>query len=155
MIRLLAVLIVVTLSVGCSSEPTAQPKDWYRPLGPWSYDSRDVSLGRQMFWEVPASKLGWAEHTLESSLLVQISCDDAWAYLDRQIDCPRDQLVFLVRGVYENGATGRFGVTLLRDGRLLVFHGALGPPSPMKRTALVVLLARMPVDVVHSISRAL
>ncbi len=148
--RLLAALCLLP-AIALADKPDA----WYNPAPEGLLRATPhAELPAARFFEVAASRLDAAESDLASQpLLAQVAATlDYWG--QRNFACPAASHPYLVRALYQNGGTGAFSVARYGNA-LLVAHGALGAPSVMRRTALVVCLDFEPAHVYHGLSGAL
>jgi hypothetical protein len=133
----------------------APPKVWLEPVPSSVSNGHDwTEIAANLFFEVPASKLGTAEAWLvDTSFLVQAQND--LAYFGRpDFTCPAATKPYLVRAAYINGGTGSFSLQW-GGSVLIVSHTSLGTGGTPSRSALVACLSQAPSIVFSSLSGAL
>ena len=98
--------------------------------------------------EVVSTRMPEAEQLLSDVSCVELSNQRASELVGRIVTQDSGRALFLVRALYLNRTTGKFGVSV-SDHELFVGHNSMGHTAvPMKRQALVVRLTEKP-DVVY------
>jgi hypothetical protein len=131
----IAILAVVA---SFSAEAVEGGREWLVPSpSPQSFEAA-IDIPPTDIYEVVASKeyaavLG----DLKERAFVKISETQAQYYTGHYFQRKAGQTTYLVRAVNSNGGTGNY--TVKRSGSmLLVYHGSLGSPRSIERSALVV-----------------
>ena len=150
-IELLGATALIFLLCGCDAAWTTKDS-WYRE------PSRELSsqlspVDPAQFAPVLSANEKAAEQLLADRPFCAITVEQEKALLGRELPLPKGHQVFLLRGVCLNERTGGgFGVSA-KDGYVLVYHWCMGHwPVPMKRRAVVVILAEPPREVFVSCS---
>lgn len=142
--RLFAIILLA-----CIGSTYAAPRNsWLRQM---PNDLRPsgtlLPLADDQFAEIPASKLQSAKERLEEAAISELKEDfEVTAFAPRGFSCKYGERAFLVRALYEYGHRGHWELFLIGP-NLLVRNAALGPPSEANKSALVLCLKAMPVDV--------
>jgi hypothetical protein len=149
-----AAFVAVVLAFAAQAGAAA---DWLQ-IAPAAYGARSTwePVPEEFFAEVPASKLPFAEFQLAEQPFVSQSSAAVAERLGRgrTFTCAAGLQAFLVRGLYENGATGRFSLYWAKSA-LVVVHESLGPARVPSRSALITCLAHAPVAVFSNLAGAL
>ena len=146
------ILFLFFMSV-CVCGIASQSGAWLEPypssLGPpggW------ISIPRDSFFEVPASKLATVEFWLaDKSSLAQ---ENASYFGRADFKCSPGSALYLIRASYFNGGTGDFQIQWAGT-TLVVSHGSLGTATNMSKSALVACLSKKPTAIYSSVSAAL
>jgi hypothetical protein len=148
----LATFFLVLLSFPATA---AFSSDWLKPVPPSAGTWREWDeIPQGAFFEVPASKLTAAEAWLADNPYLAQEQNSIDYFGRPDFKCVAPAKLYLVRALYINGGTGRFGLHWAGSS-LVVSHASLGPGGPPSKSALVVCLAKVPTGVFSSLSGAL
>jgi hypothetical protein len=128
----------------------ATADSWYTGF-PKALESSPLKreLPNTHYFEIPLSQFASAEQLLLSQSYVQIQN----GYFGSFPVCPASTVPYLVRAVFERTNTVFFVYQV--GTKVLVLAGALGPPEPQHRSALVVCLTVQPSAVYTATGGAL
>lgn len=148
----LAYLLFVFLSFSAIAAPS---KAWLDPVPTSAGSWRDwAEIPSDIFFEVPASKLGTAEVWLADTALMAQEQSGLTYFGRPDFKCPVSTKPYLVRAAYINGGTGSFSLHWAGSA-LVVSHASLGPGGAPRKSALVACLSKTPAAVFSSLSGAL
>jgi hypothetical protein len=152
---LLACIVLSGTLVGCISRRAWTTEDsWYNPPSQEVLVGDGQRLDRARIHEVVESRHAEAEELLEDVPIVEISDEQAAAFVGQALPEASGTKPYLTRAVYLARGTGSFSVTVYED-RLVVHHGSLGSGGyRMGRQALVLQLERAPGEVFVTCSMA-
>jgi hypothetical protein len=152
---LLTCIVLAGTLVGCTSRRAWNTEDpWYNPPSQGVLVGDGQRLDRARIHEVIESRHAEAEERLEDVSIVELSDEQAAAFIGQALPEAAGTKPYLARAVYLARATGSFSVTVYED-RLVVHHGSLGSGGyPMSRQALVLQLERAPAEVFVTCSMA-
>jgi hypothetical protein len=141
----LAVLIFLPVAVAAATTDS-----WYTGF-PKALESFPLKreLPNTHYFEIPLSQFASAEQLLLLQPYVRIQN----GYFGSFPACPAGTIPYLVRAVFERTNTVFF--VYLVGTKILVLAGALGPPEPQHRSALVVCLTVQPSAVYTATGGAL
>ncbi len=147
-----AVLAVLLLAPALAT--AAEP--WLNP--PITNDSAQaksrIRVSSKNVFEVPSSRFAGAEFMLAEKPVLALQENALRSLSAGHFQCIYPEKPYLVRAVYENGATGVFDIQWLADS-LWVSHASLGRATGLHRSALLVCLSVQPTRVFVSTSGAL
>ena len=148
------ILIALSLTASaCSSGPHYSPDSWHAPPPP-PYPFQCESLPAGQFVEVGSDAFARYASALEQSPAVALELGEVAGIAPTGFVVPLQGNPYLLRALFLNHATGRFGVCVSRSS-VLVSHGSLGAsPVPMRRSALLAFLETPPAQVYVSVSMA-
>jgi hypothetical protein len=152
---LLAWIALSGALVGCISRRAWTTEDpWYNPPPQGALVGEGQRLDRARIHEVVESRHAEAEELLEDVSIVELTDEQAAAFVGQALPKAAGTKPYLTRAVYLARGTGSFSVTVYED-RLAVHHGSLGSGGyPMGRQALVLQLERAPAEVFVTCSMA-
>lgn len=142
--------IVALLSLLPIAAVAATANSWYTGF-PKALESSPLKreLPNTHFFEIPLSQFASAEQLLLAQPFMRIQN----GYFGSFPTCPASTVPYLVRAVFERTNTVFF--VYLVGTKVLVLAGALGPPEPQHRSALVVCLSVQPTAVYTAAGGAL
>jgi len=142
---LLALLLFLPAAVAAATADS-----WYTGF-PKALESSPLrrELPNTHYFEIPLSQFASAEQLLLSQPYTRIQN----GYFGSFPACPAGTIPYLVRAVFERTNTVFF--VYLVGTKVLVLAGALGPPEPQHRSALVVCLEAQPSAVYTAAGGAL
>jgi len=145
---LLACIMLSGTLVGCISRRAWTTEDpWYNPPSQDALVGQGQRLDRARIHEVVESKKAEAEELLENVSTVELTDEQATAFVGQTLPEAAGTKPYLARAVYPARGTGSFSVSVYED-QLMVHHGSLGSGGyPMGRQALVLQLEHAPAEV--------
>jgi len=147
--KIIVAIVALLLSLGAAGADDGQA--WIHPLPEGTPADAGHDVPKDRVFEVVASKERAAVlGELQTRRYVSLEDTEAQYYTGPYFKCGKDEKPYLVRAIYQNGGTGAYMVRLV-SGALVVVHGSLGRPESMSPSALVVCLARAPLDVYNQL----
>ena len=139
--------ILVVLALIFSASPAVAGESWFNGVPPaWPGGERPQQLPRDSYAELPISMFQAAEAELLERAAVKQPDYAPGNFHRSDLVCTEGSEPYLVRAVYENGATG--GYHLHRVGNALwVSHQSLGRSTGAHRSALLACLDFDPTQV--------
>jgi hypothetical protein len=145
----LAAFLVLAGCHTVTTAPTAKdavaPASWLQPptdLGTWNSWEE---IPESDYFEVPASRLEAAQHDLSNSQFLPQEPSDVTHYGGRGFKCEVPARAYLIRALYVGG-DGRYTLYWAKSS-LIVAHDSLGYRRPLRESALVACLTRVPTAV--------
>jgi hypothetical protein len=151
--NLLAVaLIVSTLATPwwvTRQAPWTIADAWYRAPPPdFAWEDRRIYSG---IYEVPETRLGQAEHMLETQAVVELQSGDVREFSGREVLPPPGFKPYLIRAV-DLGRRGQYSIALSGNAAVVVYETGFAAPSAMQKRPLVAFLPEKPSKVYVTLS---
>lgn len=145
--QMLVFISLLLSMLGCAGIPTdVEVKSWLTNEPPEEFNNADEKniVPLDNIYVVPDKNNLKASTLLAKTPWIMLSEKEAASIIDKSFKPLNGHKIYLVRGISQNPATGRFDCVFYR-GDLWIFFGAMGSQSyPMRKQPIVIMLSDTP-----------